>query len=218
MILRLGARELADMAVLFVGPEMGMQRRYDPGWGALIEIAGVVRALEAVAAGEVPVDQVRQELVDLAERAEGAWLADQLPEVAEVATSSSIRCVGDCPACEAARPEFDAHNDEYQRRVDRARHLDRYPFAVSKSSIHTSSCHMAKQGLGISPARADDGGGLLYRHKLRSFVHGFRGDMTLPCLLVTDDELSRWRAERTGPEGGRRYRLCKICDPHVPLV
>lgn len=28
----------------------------------------------------------------------------------------------------------------------------------------------------------------------------------------------RWRGERTGPHGGLKYRLCKICDPEVPLA
>ncbi|KFZ80841.1 hypothetical protein ED92_10990 [Amycolatopsis sp. MJM2582] len=150
-MVRLGPVEIPDVAVLFAGPGMGMQRRYDPGWGALIEVAGVVRMLEAIAAGEVSADRARQALVGLAERSEQAWLADSESDFAAVPTSSSIRCTGDCPDCEAARPEFDAHNAEIQRRVDRARHLDRYPFAVSKSSIHTSSCNMARQGLTGSP-------------------------------------------------------------------
>ncbi|WP_281032919.1 hypothetical protein [Nocardia brevicatena] len=40
----------------------------------------------------------------------------------------------------------------------------------------------------------------------------------MPHLALTLDEYDRWRAERTGPAGGLRYRLCKIFDPDVPLA
>lgn len=56
-----------------------------------------------------------------------------------------------------------------------------------------------------------------FRSALRRFTHnGSRPGM--PHLALTLDEYDRWRAERTGPAGGLRYRLCKICDPDVPLA
>lgn len=57
----------------------------------------------------------------------------------------------------------------------------------------------------------------LYRRQLHSFTHGVPWDKALPCLPVTEAELERWRAECTGTHRGRRYRLCKICDPQPPL-
>ncbi len=215
---QVGSVVVEDLAFGFFGPrELGYRRRDEPGWGAMVEVAGVARLLQAVTAGEAIAEQVERQLVALAEAAERAVLADEPSPFSPTATAESLRCNGDCPACESKRAELDEWHDEIERRVERFKHHDRYPFAVSGSSIHAITCRTLVASRRARPVRAGRDSELLYRRELHSFTHGFPGNSALPCLPVTEAELQRWRAKRTGTHGGRRYRLCKVCDPQVPL-
>ncbi|MFE3280054.1 hypothetical protein [Nocardia sp. NPDC059239] len=55
------------------------------------------------------------------------------------------------------------------------------------------------------------------RREVKDYTH--RGaTYEMPHAPLTADEYDRWRGERTGPHGWLKYRLCKICDPEVPLA
>lgn len=100
--------------------ESGSRRLCDvDGWGTLVEAAGVVQLLDAVAASAASVDEVRTAIVRVAgqlemraltaarESAEARW--DPVTH-----TPESWHCCGDCPRCLANR-------DEVQQLIEEAR-------------------------------------------------------------------------------------------------
>jgi hypothetical protein len=116
----------------------------------MVEVAGVVQLLRAVTAGEVTIAQIERQLVALAEAAECVAIAGEPSPYSSKATPESLRCNGDCSACENKRAELDEWYDEIQRRVDRYHHRERYPFAVSNSSVHAISCRTLVTSLRIA--------------------------------------------------------------------
>ncbi|AYF78318.1 hypothetical protein D7D52_35870 [Nocardia yunnanensis] len=108
--------------------------------------------------------------------------------------------------------------DEAARRRARFQEPDRYAVAVSGSSVHRLDCRVVRESTGtLAFEGEDEREGGLFDSEVHHYTHD--GVMPgLPHLALTLDEYDRWRAERTGPQGGLRYRLCKVCDPPVPLA
>ncbi|MET8796371.1 hypothetical protein ABZV91_07925 [Nocardia sp. NPDC004568] len=90
---------------------------------------------------------------------------------------------------------------------------------MSGSSVHRLDCRVVREAartMHFAGGNEDDVEDR-FRSELRMLTHkDFRPG--LPRLALTLDEYDRWRAERTGPAGGLRYPLCKVCDPDVPLA
>lgn len=182
------------------GHDYNRENRWIDGWGFSIELPAVMRLLDLVTAGEVTAERAQAVLGRIAQAYEQQVPEEQRPS----------RCYGDCERCQANRSEVQQHLLEGERRRQRYRDPQRYPFAVSGTTIHTISCHTVPN----LPGQWDTAEEL--DRTVFWFTH--RGGMpVLPYEPLTTEELERWRAERTGPQGGRRYRLCKVCDPQVPL-
>ena len=195
----------------------GPERRDVDGWGTSVELAGVVQLLDAVASGAIEVTAVRQALVR-----EADIMDERLLEDAQVLnpglTRESMRCFGDCPRCQSNRDEVRKLLDEAARRRARLQEPDRYAVAVSGSSVHRLDCSVVRKSARTLTRRGgDEREGDLFAREVHRFTHNGTGP-GLPHLALTLDEYDRWRGERTGSQGGLRYRLCKLCDPPVPLA
>ncbi|WP_280420877.1 hypothetical protein [Nocardia carnea] len=159
LTLTAGAETVPDMRFYYNRMDIRPERRDVDGWSTSVELAGVVQLLDAVAAGDLTITDMRTALVGVADELERRALTETGDGLS--ATPETMRCFGDCPRCEASATEV------------------RAPYSTRP---HTTQ----RPGL--------------------------------PHLALTFDEYDRWRAEHTGPAGGLRYRLCKVCDPDVPLA
>jgi hypothetical protein len=217
LTLTAGAETVPDMRFYYNGMDIRPERRDVDGWGTSVELAGVVQLLDAVAAGDLTIADMRAALVGVADELERRFLT--APGDGLSTTPETLRCFGDCPRCKANATEVRALLDQAAERRVRLQHPDRYAVAVSGSSVHRIDCrmvHNSARTLRFAQDTEDDSESL-FRSELHMFTHnGVRP--ALPHLALTFDEYDRWRAEHTGPAGGLRYRLCKVCDPDVPLA
>jgi hypothetical protein len=217
--LRAGGETVPDMRFYYNSMDIRPERRDVDGWGTSVELAGVVQLLDAVAAGDLEIADMRRALVRVADELERQSLAETPDGSPSRRTPETLRCFGDCPRCEANAAEVRALYDQAAARRARLQHPDRYAVAVSGRSVHRLDCRVVRDGARTLrfAGENDDDSEAGFRSELRRFTHdGFRHD--LPHLALTLDEYDRWRAERTGPAGGLYYRLCKVCDPDVPLA
>lgn len=200
---------------MYARNEFGPERRHIDGWGVFVELPAVIEMLDLVAAGDLDPADVRAALAQVATEMERADLNHHGAEDGTPLTPELVRCFGDCPRCLANYDTIRVRHAEAERR--RARPLDpqRYPVAVTASTVHRVTCREVVRTHRRRGGPIGDDAWL--RHAVKSFTHH---GMTyeLPHAPLTADEYDRWRAERTGPHGGLKYRLCKICDPEVPLA
>ncbi|WP_067574452.1 hypothetical protein [Nocardia acidivorans] len=197
--------------------EVGPARRHVEGWGVLVELPAVIQTLDLVAAGELDLQDVRAALAKVAAAMERTELDAHEAENGETLTPELLRCQGDCPRCLANYDTIRVRHAESARRRARALDPGLYPVAVTNSTVHRVTCREVARTHRSPRFDSDTDDDDMFRHEVKSFTH--RGiTYELPHAPLTADEYDRWRAERTGPHGGLKYRLCKICDPAVPLA
>lgn len=55
-----------------------------------------------------------------------------------------------------------------------------------------------------------------FRALLKQYTHRDRSLIEFDHEPLDWDGLERWAQGRTGPQGGRYYRACKVCRPQIP--
>ncbi|MFI1701464.1 hypothetical protein ACH419_36665 [Streptomyces bobili] len=136
---------------------------------------------------------------------------ERLDDVAQV----SVCGVG-CRLCAEAREQFDAiraESVEQRRRFDEP---DRYPYAAGKHALHQATCREIEQSVGR--VQGDDS--IWMQGALTRFAHEgtLNSGWATHKRLMEPGEAAAWVAERIGPRGGIRYRLCRICTPGLPVA
>ncbi|WP_225636742.1 hypothetical protein [Streptomyces solaniscabiei] len=116
--------------------------------------------------------------------------------------------------CTEARGRFDtlrAESLEQRRRFDEP---SQYPYAAGKHTLHRTACRE------VSVGSVERGNSHWLHGALTRFAHegctntGWATHMR----VMTPHEAVAWVAERIGPRGGLRYRLCRICTPELPAT
>nr|WP_012840404.1 hypothetical protein [Streptomyces sp. W9]ACX85519.1 pCQ3_18 [Streptomyces sp. W9] len=178
------------------------ERRWTNGWGATIEVPAVIELLELVQAGKVTLEDVKDELTNVANA-----ITRQHDD--GLGISNDDRCFGDCDKCEARKPEVLARYARFRTNAAKARD-PQYTHIVSGSSVHLPTCRHVKE---VARFREPDDADIAMA--VRGLAHDgyILGTEHTP---VTAEELAAWRAERTGPRGGHQYRPCKTCQPTLP--
>ncbi|MFE7045231.1 hypothetical protein ACFU9X_39200 [Streptomyces atratus] len=127
----------------------------------------------------------------------------------------------DCTRCADARPDLERIRDlslaQRERFADRTLH----PYVAGKTSLHRSSCttveDLAQQGRPLSWGERTESEADVFESELLGFAHAGSLSAYRPNFTVmTAQEAAAWVRSRTGPRGGTRFRLCKICTPDAP--
>ncbi|MEU6054196.1 hypothetical protein ABZ829_27720 [Streptomyces xanthochromogenes] len=185
------------------GSHYPKERRWTDGWGTDIEVPAVIEMLDLIESGQATVSHVRQTLADMAGQI--IERCDPEPDM------DDDRCFGDCERCKAAEPEFRAGIERDLKLAARAR-LPEYRWQVGGSSVHASHCpHVAHTARYKGPWNGEDG----FFSELKMLVHE-GSQIQRPYTPMTDQLLEQWMADRIGPAGGKKYRLCKTCSPAIP--
>ncbi|OEJ21861.1 hypothetical protein AR457_39910 [Streptomyces agglomeratus] len=187
------------------GSEYPKDRRWTNGWGTSIEVPAVIELLELIAAGKTTAVEVKSQLTDAANKviARCDIYKDDEGRAVE-------RCFGDCDQCEAREPEFRAAlAKEAQNAANAADPA--YEHVVSGATVHTAACKHVERLSHYRPPRDEDD----FRSQLHMFVH--QGiSMGLGYTALTAAGLREWCAAHLGPQGGRKYRACRTCEPQLP--
>ncbi|MGA6172552.1 hypothetical protein ACPEIF_20165 [Streptomyces sp. NPDC012600] len=125
----------------------------------------------------------------------------------------------DCTRCVQARPALEKIRHVVLAQRDRFSDQTLHPYVAGKISLHRSSCSTVEDlalpppsGEGTDPA-ADQ-----FERELLGFAHAQVLSSYRPNLSVmTAQEAAGWVRARTGPRGGARFRLCKLCAPRLPV-
>ncbi|MGW2110925.1 hypothetical protein [Streptomyces sp. NPDC001948] len=126
-----------------------------------------------------------------------------------------------CTQCSDARPELEKIRDfsltQRERFADRTLH----PYVAGKTSLHRSSCttveDLAKQGRPLPWDERTESEADVFERELLGFAHAGSLSAYRPNFTVmTAQEAAGWVRARTGPRGGSRFRLCKVCTPGLP--
>lgn len=125
-------------------------------------------------------------------------------------------CAAGCRICAEAKGRFDAIHAESLEQRRRFDEPGRYPYAAGKHALHRATCREAKS---VGDVGRDDSAWMLVG-ALRDFAHEGSGNSgwMATMRMMEPGEAAAWVAERTGPRGGRSYRLCKICTPELPIA
>ncbi|MFJ6493478.1 hypothetical protein [Streptomyces californicus] len=127
----------------------------------------------------------------------------------------------DCARCAEARPELEKIRDHALAQRDRFADQTLHPYVAGKTSLHWSSCptveDLAHQGRPLSWDGKTESAADVFERQLLGFAHAqvlsaYRPNFT----VMTDQEAAGWVRARTGPRGGSRFRLCKVCTPALP--
>ncbi|WP_148281609.1 hypothetical protein [Nocardiopsis alba] len=177
--------------------------RDSPGFGWSVDASTALKLLEAIKDGHLEAEQAQQILTDLISQ------AGELVDESRRIDWAYARCFGDCDLCMRRKAKYEGYVAKYsawaQAWEAAGASPDRYPFAMTKSTVHRSDCGI------VTPAPYS------LQHKpidLRTFAH-IEGDVMVGALPSTRHETHVWMSERTGPKGGRNYRLCKTCSPEI---
>jgi hypothetical protein len=158
----------------------------DQGIGWAVAVSDVLRMLDRVRSGHASVDEVRDMLLAL--------------------TQEPSKKSGCCPDCENAIDDYASAVAQVERARARFDDPITYPYLVTQSAIHTWDCH---HFAGQLPAGAGS--------SVSDYVHNvgrFRSEHGLTRL--TAEEAARWISARIGPQGGQRWRRCRVCQPALP--
>ncbi|WP_461033905.1 hypothetical protein [Streptomyces mayteni] len=174
----------------------------------------MLELLDTVIAGKATAAQARAVI------AEGASLlaARHDPRGDDVRREDAEGCRGDCEHCLAKIPELEELR--VQGLEDKRRLADQagYPYAVGTTAIHRVTCQTVACPGGLweprSPEVSEDA---LFKELLFSYTHhNSRSGIVSSFNILSPDDLVKWMEERTGPRGGTKYRLCKVCAPTPP--
>ncbi|MGW2181574.1 hypothetical protein ACWCXX_26435 [Streptomyces sp. NPDC001732] len=125
-------------------------------------------------------------------------------------------CAAGCQVCAGAEEQFNtirASSIEQRHRFDEP---DRYPYAAGKHTLHRTTCRMVERSVG--QVGSDDSTRM--RGALTTLAHEGTTDTgwATHMRVMEPGEAAVWAAERIGPRGGIRYRLCRICTPTPPAA
>ncbi|MFG2569178.1 hypothetical protein ACGFR6_27595 [Streptomyces sp. NPDC048567] len=127
----------------------------------------------------------------------------------------------DCTRCAEARPELEKIRDFALAQRERFTDQTRHPYVAGKTSLHRSSCStvedLAQQGRPLSWGEKTESSADVFEGELLGFAHADVLSAYKPNFTVmTAQEAAGWVQARTGPRGGTRFRLCKVCTPDLP--
>ncbi|MFE4205439.1 hypothetical protein ACFRSX_31110 [Streptomyces goshikiensis] len=198
------------------GGDYPKERRHLEGWGTAVEVPAVLALLDKVVAGELTAEKARAVLSSLAEK---VLLACD-PQEADPIKRAAARCFGNCDECVARKPEFDRRLHEVL--VQRERYLNQtaHPWAATRSALHRITCREVK-ALGASRGGLFTESGETNPDEYDQHLHWFTHDEcdSIPGegrTVLARHEAASWIAERTGPRGGERFKLCGNCQPERP--
>ncbi|WP_329564433.1 hypothetical protein OG711_38620 (plasmid) [Streptomyces uncialis] len=126
-----------------------------------------------------------------------------------------------CTRCAEARPELEKIRDFALAQKERFADQTLHPYVAGKTSLHRSSCStlegLAQQGRPLSWDEETESPADVFEGELLGFAHAdvlsaYRPNFT----VMTAQEAAGWVRARTGPRGGTRFRLCKVCTPDLP--
>ncbi|MFI9019304.1 hypothetical protein ACIGZI_35340 [Streptomyces griseus] len=126
-----------------------------------------------------------------------------------------------CTQCAAARPELEKIKNFALTQRERFADQHLHPYVAGKTSLHRSNCStvedLARQGRPLSGEEGTESEADVFEAELPEFAHARLLTAYQPNFTVmTAREAAEWVRARTGPRGGTRYRLCKICTPAPP--
>ncbi|MEU0102948.1 hypothetical protein [Streptomyces sp. NPDC006267] len=127
----------------------------------------------------------------------------------------------DCTQCAEARPELEKIRDFALTQKERFAEPTLHPYVAGKTTLHRSSCStmegIARQGVPLSWGERTESEADVFEGQLLGFAHArvlsaYRRNFN----VMTAQEAAGWVRARTGPRGGTRFRLCKVCTPGLP--
>ncbi|MFC7221004.1 hypothetical protein ACFQLX_23015 [Streptomyces polyrhachis] len=128
--------------------------------------------------------------------------------------SALSTCAAGCPLCAGSAEEFHALRAASLAQRERLGDAARYPYAAAKTALHRRDCREVRQA--VEAVEGDDSPAL--RGALTGYAHEGTVDARwgTPMRLLEAGEAAQWVRENTGPRGGARYRLCRVCTPELP--
>ncbi|MEV5203227.1 hypothetical protein [Streptomyces sp. NPDC053720] len=213
--LNIGDEPIKDIRFTW-GGDYPKDRRHIEGWGTAVEVPAVLALLDKVVAGELTAERARELLAGLAEK---VVLACD-PEEADPAKRAAARCFGDCDECTTRKPDFDHRLHQVLVQRERYRDPAAHPWAATRSTLHRVTCREMEE-LGKSCGFLFTESGEInsdeYDQHLKWFVHDeYESIPGEARTVLARHEAASWIAERTGPKGGERFKLCGICRPERP--
>ncbi|MFF8775102.1 hypothetical protein [Kitasatospora sp. NPDC015120] len=144
-----------------------------------------------------------------------------------VETIEGRECLGEgCPVCMQGRKGLDRFFDDVDECHRRYGQPGLYPFAAGRHTLHRTPC--SSDAHEMYGAGTDAGHhrpvGSRYESCLQTYSHlpeldrddHFATHYPYPALLaMTREEALSWMKERTGPKGGKSYKLCRVCVPEL---
>lgn len=129
-----------------------------------------------------------------------------------------------CTQSADARPELERIRDHALFQKERIADQSTHPYVGGSTALHRSCCsvveHISRYGQGLvwgDPSVAAESETEVFEGELLGFAHA----RTLSAYgqnftVMTTQEAAEWIRSRTGPRGGTKFRLCKICTPDMP--
>ncbi|MFJ6608198.1 hypothetical protein [Streptomyces lydicus] len=193
------------------GQHFGKERRWGDGWGLMIEAPVVFELLDRIDDGTITASAARNVLAQvtrhMTEQCDGQHANEEAQAVA--------RCFGDCEECTQSEEAFVRYDAAKRERASKARDHADYPYIVTGRLAHATSCrHVADVAryVGVHDRSQED----RFRSLLKQYTHRNKSLIEPDHEPLDWDGLERWAAARTGPQGGRYYRACKVCRPQIP--
>lgn len=130
----------------------------------------------------------------------------------------------DCTQCADARPELERIRDHALIQKERFADQSSYPYVAGSTALHRSCCSVVERisqygqpvlwGDASVPAPSEND---VFEGELLRFAHArMLSAYGQNFTVMTTQEAVEWTRSRTGPRGGTKFRLCKICTPDAP--
>ncbi len=195
------------------------ERAIRDGWGFGIELPTVLDILDHVAKGKVDAAIARDLLLHGARELYVPMECHRYEDENEL-EADCMRAPQACPVCRSRRDWFEAFLDTADQRWSQFTQPETYTFIAGRSGLHQIDCPVVRREMPDQYARP---AGDTYVSELRRYAHSVDPSSGLSDLeyarqyphwdAMTATEARKWRAERTGPKGGRNYKSCGRCAP-----
>ncbi|MEU6332016.1 hypothetical protein ABZ851_32890 [Streptomyces sp. NPDC047049] len=207
---QIGSQRFENVRITW-GQHFGKERRWSDGWGLMIEVPVVFELLDGIEDGTITSSAARDVLGqvtrDMTKHCDGQHDNEEAQAVA--------RCFGDCDDCKQTEAEFIRYDTAKRDRAAKARNHENYPYIVTGRLAHAADCHHVAdvaRYAGVYDRSNEE----RFRALLKQYTHRDRRFIEMDHEPLDWDGLERWAEGRTGPQGGRYYRACKVCRPQVP--
>ncbi|RNG26223.1 hypothetical protein EEJ42_15580 [Streptomyces botrytidirepellens] len=194
------------------------RRTIREGWGYTVELPAVLELLDGIHHGRTNARDAQSVLLKAAHLLYNPLRCFEAEDPDELRTV--CRQNGGCALCEERRSWFDALLDDSDARWNRLQEPESYPFTAGRNGLHETTCSVVKREIPSSYARPT---GDAYTSALHAFSHtvdphssqdDFEGSGDYPRFeAMTSQQARKWITDRTGPKGGRHYKLCHLCAP-----